>query len=235
MSDQDKYQDPRQQNRSLLPSMVTGQLEAALNRALSYAPATKMRLKRLAGKSLGLKLRNPMVEMTILIERKGVRVLSHLEENPNAVIEGSFFTVMRNLAKETSTGQWLASGVKLEGDVELIQQLSTILAEQDFDVEELLSELFGDIAAHQITRATRGAFSFLKKAGKALIEESGVLLNNSEGTTLVEKQEAQSLFEQVDTLRDDYDRLEARWNQIEAKLKARSESNLSPNTPTPQS
>ena len=111
MRDHDFKQDPREQNRSLLPSMVTGQLETALNRALSYAPATKMRLKKLSGKSLGLNLRNPMVHMTLLFERKGVRTFSHLEENPDAVIKGSFFTVVRNLAKDTSTGQWLASGV----------------------------------------------------------------------------------------------------------------------------
>lgn len=212
--------DPRLQNRSMLPSMVTGQLEAALNKALSYAPATKMRLKSLAGKSLGLNLRNPMVQLTILIERRGVRTLSHLEENPDAVIEGPFFTVVRNLAKDTTTGQWLASGIELKGDVELIQQVSSILADQDFDVEEPLSELVGDIAAHQITRATRGAFSFLKKAGKALIEESGSLLN-TEGKALVEKTEAQSFYDQVDTLRDDADRIEARWDNIEAAINAK--------------
>lgn len=211
-------ENPRQRNRSLLPSMVSGQLETALNRALQYAPATKMRLKKLAGKSIGLQLTNPPIEMTLLIERKGVRTLSHLEENPNARIVGPCFTVMRNLAKDTSSGQWLASGVALEGDVEIIQQLSTILKEQDFDVEEPLSELFGDVAAHQITRATRGAFSFLKKAGKTLLEESGSLFNNGE-TTFVAKSKAEGFYDAVDNLRDDFERLEARWKLLETQLK----------------
>lgn len=223
MSHQDFKQDPRTQNRSLLPSMVTGQLEAALNKALGYAPATKMRLKKLAGKSLGLNLRNPNVQMTIMFERKGVRTFSHLEENPNAVIKGSFFTVVRNLARDTTTGQWLSSGIELEGDIELIQQVSSILADQDFDVEEPLSELVGDIAAHQITRATRGAFSFLKKAGKALIEESGTLLN-TQGRAIVDQDEAEDFYHDVDKLRDAYDRLEARWNQIESAIKAKQAS-----------
>lgn len=215
---QDRIQPPNS-NHSLIPSMVTGQLENALNRALGYAPATKMRLKRLAGKSLGFNLRNPAVQLTLLIERKSVRSLSHLEETPDAVIAGPFFTVVRNLAKHTSTGQWLASGVELQGDVELIQQVSTILAEQDFDIEEPLSELIGDVAAHQITRATRGAFSFLKKAGKTLLEESGNLLQ-TDGKALIEKQEAQRFYDQVDDLRADYDRLEARWQRLEHQVKA---------------
>ncbi len=103
--------------------------------------------------------------------------------------------------------------------MELIKQVSTILAEQDFDVEEPLSELIGDVAAHQITRATRGAFSFFKKAGKALIEESSLIFNDDKAT--VTKQEAQGFYEQVDELRADHDRLEARWNQIETKIKQR--------------
>ena len=158
--------------------------------------------------------------MTLLIERKGVRTLSHLEENPDALMAGPCFTVMRNLAKDTSTGQWLASGVALEGDVDIIQQLSTILKEQDFDVEEPLSELIGDVAAHQITRATRGAFGFLRKAGKTLLEESGNLFNDGE-STFVAKAKAERFYDSVDILRDDFERLEARWNQLETQLKAK--------------
>ena len=208
------------ENRSLIPSLVTGQLERALNRALSYAPATRMRLKRLAGKSLGLDLRNPSVQLTLLMEKKGVRTLSHLEEAPDAVIAGPFFTVMRNMARETSTGQWLASGVELQGDTELIQQVSVILAEQDFDVEEPLSELIGDVAAHQLTRATRGAFGFLKKAGRTLLEESGNFLQ-SDGKALVSREDADDFYDDIDRLRADYDRLEARWQRLEKKIRDR--------------
>ena len=211
-------QSGRQHNRSLVPSAVTGQLEKALNRALNYAPGTKMRLKRLAGKAIGLDLSNPGVQLTLIFERKGVRTLSHLEESPDAVIAGPFFTVIRNFARHTSSGQWLASGVELQGDVELIQLVSTILAEQDFDIEEPLSELIGDVAAHQLTRATRGAFGFLKKAGKALIEESHQWLNQGENT-LVDQQEAETFYNDVDRLRDDFDRLEARWQRLENRLK----------------
>lgn len=211
------------QNRSLVPSLVTGQLENALNRALNYAPATRLRLKKLAGKSLGFDLRNPAVQLTLLIEKKGVRTLSHLEEAPDAVIAGPFFTVMRNIAKDTSTGQWLASGIELQGDTDLIQQVSTILAEQDFDIEEPLSGLIGDVAAHQLTRATRGAFSFLKKAGRTLLEESGNLLG-SDGKALIEREEADRFYNDIDDLRADYDRLEARWNRLEQRIKARQQA-----------
>lgn len=218
--DRDNEHQRSSQNRSLIPSMVTGQLENALNQALSYAPATRMRLKKLAGKSLGLDLRNPNVQLTLLIEKKGVRTVSHLEDTPDAVIAGPFFTVMRNMAKDTSTGQWLASGIELRGDTDLIQHISTILAEQDFDIEEPLSGLIGDVAAHQLTRATRGAFSFLKKAGRTLLEESGSLLG-SEGKALVAREEADDFYNAVDNLRADYDRLEARWNRLEKRINTR--------------
>lgn len=216
----DSFYKDASQNRSLIPSMVTDQLEKALNRALNYAPATRIRLKKLAGKSLGFDLRNPSVQVTVLIEKRGVRTLSHLEESPDALIKGPFFTVARNIAKDTSTGQWLASGIALEGDIELIQHIATILAEQDFDIEEPLAELIGDVAAHQITRATRGAFGFLKKAGRTLLEESGNLLG-SEGNALVERAEADRFYNTVDDVRADYDRLEARWNRLEKRIQER--------------
>ncbi|PIE41458.1 MAG: hypothetical protein CSA49_03265 [Gammaproteobacteria bacterium] len=185
----DSNESNTNQNRSLLPSLVTGQLEMALNKALGYAPATKMRLKRLAGKSLGLNLRNPAVQLTLIIERKGVRTLSYLEENPDAVITGPCVTVVRQLAKNSTTSQWLASGIELTGDIDLVQQVSSILAEQDFDIEEPLSELIGDVAAHQLARATRGAFGLLKKAGI--------------GKTRVSKTAANNLHQDADTPRDD--------------------------------
>ena len=219
----DSYQTRSTRNRSLVPSLVTSQMENALNRALNYAPATRLRLKKLAGKSLGFDLRNPSVQLTLLIEKRGVRTLSHLDEAPDAVIAGPFFTVVRNIARDTSTGQWLASGIELQGDTDLIQQISTILAEQDFDIEERLSELIGDVAAHQITRATRGAFGFLKKAGRTLLEESGNLLG-SDGKALIEREEADRFYNEVDDLRADYDRLEARWNRLEQRIKARQKA-----------
>lgn len=219
----DSYQTRSTRNRSLVPSLVTSQMENALNRALNYAPATRLRLKKLAGKSLGFDLRNPSVQLTLLIEKRGVRTLSHLDEAPDAVIAGPFFTVVRNIARDTSTGQWLASGIELQGDTDLIQQISTILAEQDFDIEEPLSELIGDVAAHQITRATRGAFGFLKKAGRTLLEESGNLLG-SDGKALIEREEADRFYNEVDDLRADYDRLEARWNRLEQRINARQKA-----------
>ncbi len=219
----DSYQTRSTRNRSLVPSLVTSQMENALNRALNYAPATRLRLKKLAGKSLGFDLRNPSVQLTLLIEKRGVRTLSHLDEAPDAVIAGPFFTVVRNIARDTSTGQWLASGIELQGDTDLIQQISTILAEQDFDIEEPLSELIGDVAAHQITRATRGAFGFLKKAGRTLLEESGNLLG-SDGKALIEREEADRFYNEVDDLRADYDRLEARWNRLEQRINTRQKA-----------
>ena len=49
--------------RSLLPVLVTEQLERAANRALRYAPLTRLQLRPLQGRTLALELQRPPLRL----------------------------------------------------------------------------------------------------------------------------------------------------------------------------
>src|SRR5262245_18047483 len=58
--------------QSLLPTFVTEQLERVANRALHYAPLTRLQLHKLEGKSFGIELQRPHFPLLVSVTRKGL-------------------------------------------------------------------------------------------------------------------------------------------------------------------
>ena len=50
---------------SLIPTFLTEQLERVANRALQYAPLTRLQLQKLQGKSFGIELQRPHFPLLI--------------------------------------------------------------------------------------------------------------------------------------------------------------------------
>lgn len=197
----------------LIPSLVCSQLEALINQALRYAPGTHLELAHLAGKSIGFDLTTPGIQFSFMIEPEHILVRPHIDIDANAVIQGSAFTVLRHLSKGSTHGQWLASDVAIDGDTELVQSVSRVIKNNDLDLEEALAERIGDVAAQQVGQLSRRVFSFVHRTGKELLSQTLAPVE-SDTRARVTPDEADAFYRDVDTLRTDYDRLEARLQRL---------------------
>jgi ubiquinone biosynthesis protein UbiJ len=207
---------------SLIPTFLTEQLERVANRALQYAPLTRLQLHKLEGKSFGIELQRPHFPLLISVTRKGLLFQSHWEGSADVSIRGPAVALLRQLrAEDTTPASLMRSGIELEGDQALAQQFVKVLKDLDIDLESALGDLIGDVAAHQIAEVARTGLDWLNRAGKTLLLQSRNFLAEERKVVLTPRQ-FHRFRDDVEELREDTDRLEARLHQLQSRLATRS-------------
>lgn len=108
--------------------------------------------------------------------------------------------------------------MEIRGDTRLGRQFKALIAEMDIDWEEHLSRLTGDIAAHRVMTVFDKLAEWSKSATSNLTDDIGEYLQE-ESRDVVSGAEMDMFNQQVDRLRDDTDRLEARIARLADMIK----------------
>lgn len=190
-------------------------LERALNAVIELDPDAGRGLAGLHGKVVRINLIGTGVQMNVAPGHDGrIQLLGSIEGEPDATLAGSPFDLMRATARETGPAQLFAGNVRIDGDTGVAQIFSDALGGLDVDWEEQLSRLTGDIAAHEIGRGARAA----RREGERLAESARDNLSEfltEEARVLPHRFEVDAFLGDVDTVRDDVERLAARIALLE--------------------
>jgi len=185
-------------------------LGSSLNALLDQQPSAKARLVRHAGKCVRLAL--PLIPLSVCIEADGGFVAASADAAPDVQL----------LPDLAAVPQWLAGGklgdlFQVAGDGVLAADLATALA--DFDWVLALRPTLGDIAASRVDRFIQGVMNWrgqaVESVGRTLAEYAV-----HEQAWLAEPLAVHEFIAEVDRLREDADRLEARLRLLEANRKA---------------
>ncbi|HEY5807796.1 MAG TPA: hypothetical protein VIT67_07495, partial [Povalibacter sp.] len=84
------------------------------------------------------------------------------------------------------------------------------------DLEEELSRVIGDVAAHQVGNVARSVLAFGRRATDTFSQNIAEYLQE-EGRDLPTRVEADEFIAGVDTLRDDVERVAARLSLLESR------------------
>lgn len=201
----------------MLLDALTLPLEAAFNVWLKLDEKThgnaRQRLQALQGKLIHLHLSNPGFDLYFLPTAEQIRISTTYDATPDVSIQGSALAFMR-LAQANDSGKaMLENGIQIEGDLGLGTEFSKILREIDVDWEELLSQAVGDMVAHQAGQMARHTKGWLDQSAQAMRLNTQEYLQE-ETRLLPAEAELHYYYEQIDHLRMDADRLEARLNRI---------------------
>ena len=109
------------------------------------------------------------------------------------------------------------SSVPLIGVASFAEQVTNVAREVEWDIEEDLSKLVGDIAAHRIVDTVRRADTWRRDAGQRLTENVAEYLVE-ERREFISRTELETLARASEALRDDVARLEARLDARLGKL-----------------
>lgn len=195
-------------------------LEQAINGLLDMDPAVCGQLAALHGRTVRIDLSGTGIALNFVVGHDGhLQLLGSLEGEPDATLVGSPFDLLRASDKSQGAAQLFGGQVRIEGDTRIGQRFSQALADLDIDWEEQLSRVTGDIPAHEIGRALRA----LLREGRRVRRSAGDNLSEyltEEARLLPHRFEVEDFLEDVDTLRDDVDRLEARIALLEKSGKA---------------
>lgn len=192
-------------------------IETALNTYLALDPEIRSRFATLAGSVIAMHLRGLGLTVYVVPHVDRVEVLGHYEGEPDTLISGSPANLFR-LAVMRSGEQLFDSGVEFHGDTEKGERFRDLLASVDIDWEELLSRITGDSVAHRAGNVARSLGDTASQGLRSLEEDISEYLRE-ESRLLPTAIEVNNLLEDIDTLRLDTDRLEARIRRLEKQLR----------------
>lgn len=197
-----------------LHTALCAAMEAAVNGPLRYDPGSRRRLARLEGQVLAVELTQPSLCFYLSPQGDRIAIYSHYDGEVETRLKGSPAALAAPLRAERLN---LAdSGVEVFGSTGLLIELQQIARDLDIDWEEALSELLGDLAAHQGADAMRKVSAWIGGRKSTFERLLGEYLSEELQTT-PPPAELEHFYREVDELRLATDRLAARIEALTRK------------------
>ncbi|MFV1973935.1 MAG: SCP2 domain-containing protein [Thiohalobacterales bacterium] len=196
-----------------LPAMLAGNLESALNRYLAMDPDAGTRLQPLDGRTIALELRGFDLAIYLRIAGGRVSVLQEAEMEADATIRGTPLGFSRLGLGGDPAATLFSGDVSISGDVETGQAFKAVLDELDIDWEEQLAGITGDMVARRLGNAARSTGNWLRRGRATLEQDLGEYLQE-ELRVVPTRIEIENFIGDVDRLRMDLERLEARIRRL---------------------
>ena len=184
--------------------------------ALALDPETRAALAGLSGKVVDLDVTGlGIIRLRIDGERIRVEPRGDMRD-ADVTVRGAPFSLLRFAFGSDREALVLSDEVSLHGDIALATRLQRIVARMDLDLEEALAQRIGDMPAHEIMRGMRGLGGWLRDAGSALLADASEYLRYEAAMT-PRREEVERFVRDVDDLRDDVERLDARVLRLERR------------------
>ena len=187
-----------------------------LNRNIRESTPARELCRDLSGTVVAVRVRNTALAAYFLIDDETLDVATSSSKEPDVVVCGSLITLARMNAK-SSEAAIRDGSLDLSGDARLADKFQKLLNQAKPDVEEELSSLIGDVAAHRLGEISRGVGRWGRDARSTMGANIREYLQE-ESRDAPSRYEVDKFSENVGTLRDDVDRLEARVNRLQENL-----------------
>ncbi len=207
--------------RMMTDLLLTHYLPIALNRYLALDPESSQRLNILKNKIVEIKLtigetsfyQESINKFQLLFSETGIQLKTKHFSSPDTFIQGTPLSLLRMAFTNKDRKKFFSEDVSIEGNIELGQQVIALFDALEIDWEEYLSRWIGDIPAHQLTRFTNKLKTLSNRFKSTLLENIDEYVHE-EVDLFPSKEALQDFYHDVDTLRMDTDRLEAKVLQL---------------------
>ncbi len=189
-------------------------LASVLNRNIQATTPARELCEKLAGTVVAIRVRDTALAAWFIVHKDSLELKTDTDREPDILICGSLLTLARMASVPGPSGVRNGS-LEFTGDPSRAEEFQRLLSFAKPDLEEELSGVVGDIAAHRIGEIARGV-------GKWGREASAVMGANIREYLQEESRDVPSRYEvdrfsvSVSRLRDDVDRLEARIKRLQA-------------------
>ena len=184
-----------------------------LNRNISETTPARELCDKLDGAVIAIRVRDTALAAYFLIQDGVLGLTTDCEEEPDVAITGSLITLAR-MASEDGLGALRKGELEMTGDAHTAERFQRLLAFARPDIEEELSGVVGDAAAHRLGEIARGIGKWGREARSTMGDNIREYLQE-ESRDAPSRYEVERFAAEVDILRDDVDRLEARIAQLQ--------------------
>jgi len=192
-------------------SLFLKPLEIALNHALRFDMESHKKLQRFASRSIRIDITN--LNIAVIARFTDDRILLETAEEHVAdlMIKADSFALLKLVQQPDSL---FSNQIQIRGDVQFAKQLQDWQQHFDFDWEQQLARVTGDTLAYPLAQSLRRGFDWLNY-NRSEFEQSLAEYLREESQYLPDKSQTQRFMQNVDLLRADTERLEARIKRLQ--------------------
>ena len=183
-----------------------------LNRNIQESLPARELCKRLSGTIVAVRVARTALAAYFVVDDETLDVVAATSEDPDVIIGGSLIA-LASMAGQSGAAAIRDGSLDLSGDAELASQFQQMLSYARPDIEEELSTIVGDIAAHRMGEFARGLGRWGREARSTMGANIREYLQE-ESRDLPSRYEVEKFHANVSKLRDDVDRIEARLNRL---------------------
>ncbi len=191
-------------------------LVARVNRTLAETTPARELATELEGRRFAVRVARSALALTLAVESGELKASTSLDDEPDVLVEGPLSGLTRMVFSGGDMASLADTGITVTGKADLAQKFQRLLMLARPDPEEELAGIIGDAAAHQVGTALRQAADWGRRSG-------GIVAANLREYLQEEQRDIPSTYEMgrfsrdVQTLRDDVERAEARLDRLERK------------------
>lgn len=198
-------------------NILLAPIEAALNICLRDDPVSSKRAAKMAGKCFSIEIQPLSMTINCHFLPDSIQLTMNDNCTPDAKIHGTPLQLFNALINKDQRHQFFKDGLHIEGDAEFAQQVTDLFDHLNFDWEEHLARIIGDVPAYQLSQFTGKVSGWLQSARSNFRQDMSDYLHEETGWFPV-KEELKDFFNDIDTLRMDTDRLESRIAHLTSQL-----------------
>ena len=195
--------------------MLPQTFAAIVNHLLSQQPQARVRLSEHAGRHLRVSAPPMLLAMNIVILESGSIAMDSSGMDPDLVVSLDSARIPLVLARRSEA----LKHVNLAGNAALASLIQAVAAQLEWDFEEDLSRVFGDIAARRIASAGKALTAWQRDARHRVAENVSEYLTE-ENPMLVRHIELDQFRQDMHVLERDLDRVAVRITELRRRFAA---------------
>lgn len=190
-------------------------LMRVVNRRIRTTTPARELCRELEGRVIAVRVRNTALAMYARVDADEIVLFGDYEAEPDAAITGSLLSLARlaGVSGETAVRD---GSLELAGDAGVARNFQRLLRYGRPDIEEEMSGVIGDVAAHEIGEFARRLGRWGSEARDTLRRNLSEYLQE-ESRALPTRYEANAFRDRVESLRDDVARMNARLTRLESR------------------
>ncbi len=203
----------------MLLTLALQNAEKIINSYLNLDPETPNKLIALSGSVLKIEILTIEMQFYIKIIDHNIKLIQHHNDLADTIIRGTPLALLSLLQvnNENTHAILQNKNITLIGNIEIAQQLKNSFSQIEIDWEEYISKICGDPFAHFISKQFLKFKNWTTHTNQSLHRNINEYIH--EEANLFPSHFAYiDLYDDIDTLRDDVERLMQRLDRIQKTL-----------------
>ena len=147
-----------------LQSSALEAVEKLINSALEYDPATQRRIAELEGETSTGESTAPPFSVAIEATSTGIMLHSNWQDSADTKVSGPLLAMLELAASNEEQISFAGTGISVNGDLDFLIKINTLMRELDVDWGAALASIIGDIPAHLLADRLRSSAALAKQA-----------------------------------------------------------------------